>query len=99
MGIFALGKHALCAAVILLLVTGVGSWAAFAQSPTYPSKLIRLIVPLAPGGPADTTARLFAAALSADLGQGVVTENRSGASGVVGTEAVVRATPDGYTLL
>lgn len=73
--------------------------AATASAQGYPNRTVRMIVPLAPGGPADTTARLFATSLSENLGQSVVIENRSGASGVVGTEAVVRATPDGYTLL
>jgi tripartite-type tricarboxylate transporter receptor subunit TctC len=65
----------------------------------YPDRPIKLVVPLAPGGPADTAARLFAPYFSDRIGQSVVIENRSGASSVVGTEAVVRAPPDGYTLL
>ncbi len=65
----------------------------------YPNRAVRLIVPLAPGGPADTTARIFAAALTESIGQNVIVENRAGASGVVGTEAVVKAAADGYTLL
>ena len=70
---------------------------AFAQ--TYPSRALKLIVPLAPGGPADTSARMFASALADGLGQSVLVDNRTGASGVVGTEVVVKAPPDGYTLL
>jgi tripartite-type tricarboxylate transporter receptor subunit TctC len=65
----------------------------------YPDRPIKLVVALAPGGPADTAARIFAPYLSDRLGQSVVIENRTGASSVVGTEAVVRAPPDGYTLL
>jgi tripartite-type tricarboxylate transporter receptor subunit TctC len=65
----------------------------------YPDRPIKLVVALAPGGPADTAARLFAPYLSDRLGQSVVIENRTGASSVVGTEAVVRSPPDGYTLL
>ena len=57
------------------------------------------MVALAPGGPADTAARVFAPYFSEYLGHSVVIENRTGASSVVGTEAVVRAPPDGYTLL
>jgi tripartite-type tricarboxylate transporter receptor subunit TctC len=65
----------------------------------YPERPVRLIVALAAGGPADTAARVFAPYLSEALGQSVFIENRTGASSVIGTEAVVRATPDGYTLL
>src|SRR5262245_22292423 len=65
----------------------------------WPDRPVRLVVALAPGGPADTAARVFAPHLSAALGQSVVIENRTGASSVIGTESVVRAAPDGYTLL
>jgi len=66
---------------------------------SYPARPIRLVVALAPGGPADTAARAFAPFLSQVLGQAVIIENRPGASAVVGTESVTRAEPDGYTLL
>jgi tripartite-type tricarboxylate transporter receptor subunit TctC len=65
----------------------------------YPDRPVKLVVALAAGGPADTAARVFAPYLSDALGQSVFIENRTGASSVIGTEAVVRATPDGYTLL
>jgi tripartite-type tricarboxylate transporter receptor subunit TctC len=65
----------------------------------YPTKPIHLIVGVAPGGANDTVARLVAQALSERLGQPVVVENRPGAGGNVGLEAVVNAPPDGYTLL
>jgi tripartite-type tricarboxylate transporter receptor subunit TctC len=65
----------------------------------YPDRPIKLVVPLAAGGPADSAARLFAPPFATALGQSVYVENRTGASSVVGTEAVVRAAPDGYTLL
>jgi tripartite-type tricarboxylate transporter receptor subunit TctC len=65
----------------------------------YPTKTIRLIVPAAPGGGTDITARSFVPALQDNLGQPVVIENRGGAGGVIGTEVAAKAAPDGYTLL
>jgi tripartite-type tricarboxylate transporter receptor subunit TctC len=65
----------------------------------YPSRPVHLIVGFPPGGPTDITARIVAQWLSHRLGQQVVVENRPGAGGNVGTEALVRAAPDGYSLL
>jgi len=65
----------------------------------YPSKLIKLVVPLVAGGPPDAMARLCAPALSTRLGQPVIVENRPGGGATIGTREVARATPDGYTLL
>jgi tripartite-type tricarboxylate transporter receptor subunit TctC len=70
---------------------------AWAQA--YPTRPVRLIVPFAPAGGSDTVARLMGQWLSEHLGQQFVVENRPGASSNIGTEAVVRAPPDGYTLL
>jgi tripartite-type tricarboxylate transporter receptor subunit TctC len=70
---------------------------AWAQA--YPTRPVRLIVPYAPGGASDTVARLMGQWLSQRLGQPFVIENRPGANGNVATEAVVRASPDGYTML
>src|SRR5215213_5810625 len=65
----------------------------------WPSRPIRFVVPFAAGGNSDVTARLFGGFISQRLGQPVVVENRSGATGAIGTEAVIRSKPDGYTLL
>src|SRR5262245_27179501 len=70
---------------------------AWAQA--YPSRPVRIIVPAAPAGPTDILARLMGQWLSERLGQQFIIENRTGAGGNVGTEAVVRASPDGYMLL
>jgi tripartite-type tricarboxylate transporter receptor subunit TctC len=65
---------------------------------TYPTKAVRLIVPYAPGGPADILSRVVAKGLTERWKQQVVVDNRSGASGLIGAELVARATPDGHTL-
>ena len=69
-----------------------------ARAQAYPSRPVHWIVTAAPGGPADILARLLGSWLSERLGQQFVVENRTGAGGNIGTEAVVRAPPDGYTL-
>ena len=66
---------------------------------TYPSKPIRLVLPYVPGGIIDTAGRNLALRLSESLGQSVVAENRPGAGGMVGADAVARSAPDGYTIL
>jgi len=66
---------------------------------SYPSRPVRMIVPLAPGGTTDIMARIVSTHLATALGQPVVPENRSGAGGVVGTEVVAKSPPDGYTIL
>ena len=66
---------------------------------TFPSKMVRIIVPNAAGGPSDLVGRLLAQKLSEFWGQAVILENRVGAGGNIGVDAVVKAAPDGYTLL
>jgi tripartite-type tricarboxylate transporter receptor subunit TctC len=80
------------AATALALVAG----AAHAQ---YPTKPIRLVVPWPPGGAVDTLGRLIAQTVSEPLGQPIVVENKAGAAGAIGSDAVAKSEPDGYTLL
>lgn len=87
---------------ILTLATAIGlGFAAFgaARAETYPSRPIKLVVPFPAGGPLDIVARSLADKLSASLKQTIVIENRSGAGGNLGNEAVAKAPADGYTLL
>jgi len=83
--------------VIFVAAALVASATAVAQA--YPARPVRVIVPLAPGGGSDYTARFIGARLSERLGQPVVVDNRPAASGIVGTDLVAKAAPDGYTLL
>ncbi len=80
------------------LLTAAGAATAYAQA-NYPDRPIRIIVPLAPGGGSDYTARYIGLRLAERVGQPVVVDNRPAASGIVGTELVAKAVPDGYTLL
>ena len=82
-----------------LACLALASISATSWSQSYPTKPIRLVVGFAPGGSVDTTARIFAPRMSADLGQQVVVENRPGAASNIAGEFVARSAPDGYTLL
>ena len=83
--------------VFTLAVLLLASWVAGAQE--FPNKPVRIVVPWPPSGNVDITARTLAPALGEALGQQVIVENKAGAGGRIGTEAVVKAPADGYTLL
>ncbi len=91
-------SSALTAGALLCSAVLAASGAA-AQAQSYPSKPIRLILPYVPGGIIDNVGRNLAQRLSETIGQSVVAENRPGAGGMVGTDVVARAAPDGYTIL
>jgi tripartite-type tricarboxylate transporter receptor subunit TctC len=86
------------ARVCLLLLSAAAVPAVVAQT-SYPVKPVRIVVPFAPGGGVDVTARILAQQLTQRVGQSFVVENRTGASGIIGVEYVARSAPDGYTLL
>lgn len=90
----------LARASLAILTAGIVLfWAAPATAQTYPSRPIKLVLTVPPGGGMDTTARALAVRLSQGLGQPVVVENKAGASGLIGTDYVAKAPADGYTLL
>ena len=82
-----------CAAALLAL------FVSSAPAQNYPARQITLVVPFAPGGPADFLGRLIGLKMGEDLGQQVVIDNRPGANTIIGAQAVAKAAPDGYTLL
>jgi len=90
----AAGRARVLPGVLVLGLAGV----AFAQPAAWPAKPVRMIVPFAAGGPVDAVGRTVGQRLSADWGQPVVIDNRGGAGGSIGMEAIARAIPDGYTL-
>jgi len=82
-----------------ILCTLALAFATAASAQTYPTKPLRLVIPFPPGGSNDVVGRMIAFQLSERLGKSVVVDNQGGAGGIIGTEAVARASPDGYTLL
>ena len=87
-------QRALQAVITALAVLAIPAWAQ-----QYPVKTVRIIVPFAPGGSADTLGRIVAGKLTESLGQNFVAENRPGAGGLVGSEIASNSPPDGYTLV
>ena len=82
-----------------VLAIGLCTLLAHAQAPSFPERPVTIVVPFPPGGGTDAGARLIAQKLSTRWGQSVIIDNKAGASGMVGSEYVSRAKPDGYTLL
>jgi len=87
-------RHVAQAWAVLLLASGAG-----AQENVWPSRTIQMVVPYTPGTGADILARIFGPKLGERWKVGIVTDNRAGASGNIGTDFVAKAAPDGYTLL
>jgi len=92
-------RIAITATIMLAWILSDGAEFAVAQTASYPTRPVRLVVPFEPGGSTDVTARLVAKKLSERLGQNFYIENRAGAGGNLGTALVAKAAPDGYTLL
>jgi tripartite-type tricarboxylate transporter receptor subunit TctC len=91
-------KKVICALVVLAALDLAGN-SMPAQAASYPSRPIKLIVPFAAGGVGDVLARILGERASAELGQPVIIDNRSGGNTVIGTQAAARSAPDGYTVL
>jgi len=83
----------------VLIVTAAVFGLTSAQAQTYPNRAITLVIPFAPGGSTSVVGRGVADKMSEVLGEKVVVDNRPGAGGTVGTKAVAKSEPDGYTLL
>jgi tripartite-type tricarboxylate transporter receptor subunit TctC len=94
-----LSRGVVLAALAATFAIPPGGEAGIASAQAFPSRPTRLIVPWAPGGVSDTSARILAQHMSANMGQPVIVDNRPGAGSTVGTDMVVRSSADGYTLL
>ena len=89
-------RFILFALAVWVLQSVLASDKAFA---TYPERIVRIVVPLTPGGGTDLIARTLAQGMASDLGASVIIENKPGAGTIIGTQAVATSEPDGYTLL
>ena len=94
----ATSRNAILSALVGALVVAAGA-PALAQAQDYPTRLIKIVVPFPPGGNPDLAARLVANRMAIDFGQSVIIENKPGANGAIGANAVAKSDPDGYTLL
>lgn len=93
-------NHIATRCLAFVLIAGLApAFAQTAWSQPYPAKSVRVIVPFAPGGGSDLTARQFSSKLGALLGQQFIVDNRGGAGGIIGMEAVAKSPPDGYTIM
>src|SRR2546423_1222692 len=91
--------HSTLRAAALVAVPFLSLWAAQAPAQYWPAKPVRIVVPFAPGGTADALGRLVATKLAESLGQRFIVEDGAGAGGIIGSELVAKAAPDGYTLV
>src|SRR5690625_7301396 len=82
-----------------LLFSAFGFTTAAHAADDWPTKPITIIVPASPGGATDIVSRLLAEKMQEDFGEAVVVENKAGAAGIIGTQQLTRAKPDGYTLI
>jgi tripartite-type tricarboxylate transporter receptor subunit TctC len=92
-------KLALLLVVMIAGMAAAAAWTHAHAQTNYPDRPIRLIVPFAAGGPTDIVGRIMAHGMEKELGQSIIVENKAGGGSNIGTELVVRAKPDGYTLL
>jgi len=92
-------QRQIIAGVLIALSVSIGGNCALSQESRFPSRMIRVVVPFAPGGGVDTLARMISERIETRLGVKVIVENRSGANGTVGGTYVQRAAADGYTVL
>lgn len=92
-------KAILCRLCVAVVATMIGRELSVAQQAEYPTKPIRFMVPFPAGGGADIIARLVGQKMTETLGQPLIVDNRPGAAGVIGTDIVAKAAPDGYRIL